>query len=71
MMGEVNEKEMTTLIMTVAVTKRLNSSYFVRVEVWRSRLGNKENYKFFRRGFFFFFQSVIKLHYDNRYYLSP
>lgn len=38
-MGEVNEKEITTLIMTIAVMEKLNSLYFVRVKVCKGRLG--------------------------------
>jgi len=37
-MGRVNDKEMTTLIMTIAVTERLTSLDFVRIKVWRDRL---------------------------------
>lgn len=66
-MGKVNEKEMTTLIMTIAVMGKLNSLYFVRVKVWRDRLGNKITS--FSKDVWF--QSVIKLHYDNPHYLPP
>lgn len=52
-MGKVNEKEMTTLIMTTTVMEKLNSLQFVGVKVWSGRLGNKENDELFQKmGFF-------------------